>query len=265
MKKTVSAIIILIILFGCQKQKEEKIVAQVNDVLLTETQMKANFSQQQWQDLSQDQKEKFIDDWVNLTVLAQEADNLGLTDDPYIRERINHAQNKVLANAVLSQAISEINLNEDDLFDYYKLHKSKYSKQVKQYKMQRIFVSDKSRLDEVLQKMRDGMKFTDAVKAYSEEALGKEGGYTGFLGSKDVESEIWNTVTSLKKWYYQSVKTKTGYYIVRWYESRTEKETQKFREVKDEIESIVFKEKKQELYNRILEDLKHNSKIIISI
>lgn len=265
MKRFLLLVLIISFFCACNKKVDEKIVAQVNDEVLTENQFKSSFSENQLLNLSQEDKQIFVNQWINLTLFSQEGKRLGISDEAYIKEKVKLAQKKVISNAVLAQAISEINLNEDDLFDYYKLHKSKYQNEIDQYKMQRIFVSNKAKLDIVIKEMKDSLKFTDAAKKYSEETLGNSGGYTGFLGIKDVDKEIWDTVKNLKKWYYQSVKVSNGYYVIRWYEKRKVKEIRKFRNVKDEIEKIVFEERKSQLYDQIIEDLKQNSKIKISI
>lgn len=258
-------IVFILSISACQKEETEKVVARVNDDILTENELKSGFTKIQWSNLKQEEKEEFIQQWINLTLLSQEGEKRGISHEESIIQKIETARKKVISNALLAQEISEIKLNEDDLFDYYKLHKSKFQTDVEQYKMQRIYVSNKEKLDQVLSAMKEGLKFTEAAKEYSEEVLGRSGGYTEFLGTNDVEKEIWNTIKNLKKWYYASVNVNNSYYIVRWYEKKEVKETKKFREVKDDISKIVFKERKKQLYKQILNDLKKESNISISI
>ncbi|MCF7815219.1 MAG: hypothetical protein K9N40_12145, partial [Candidatus Cloacimonetes bacterium] len=74
MFRTVSFILLLIMLFSCQKTDDENYaVAQVNDEVLLIEDLKANFSQQQWNDMTKIQKEEIVQDWIRLTMLAQEA------------------------------------------------------------------------------------------------------------------------------------------------------------------------------------------------
>ena len=263
--KILSILFVLLIMVGCNKINDEDVIARVNKEVLTIDQLKANFSENQWNDLDRDEKMRFVDEWIDLTVLAQEADKIKLSDLDEIQQKIELAEKNVKANALLAQKLTEIEISEDDLFDYYKLHKSKYQSQYKQYKLQRIFLREKAMLDSVLQIIKSGMKFTDATKLYSEENIGKDGGYTGFLGRKDMEPVVWDAIQELQKWQYRSVEVEDGFYIVRYYETRDVTDEMPFTELKQEIWKIVEQEKKMELYETYLYELKTTSDIFISL
>jgi len=264
-KNLVLIIIVLLFTISCEKKKEVEIVAAVNGEVLSLEEFRSLFPEEIWNTLTYEIKRERINEWIKLTLLAQESDNSGLSEQPNVNSRINNAIKNVKSNVVLAQRISEIEITEDDLFNYFKLHKSKYQDKKKEYKIQRIFIKEKAKLDEVMEYLNKGQPFTDIVKQYSEETLGASGGYTGFMGKNDLDSAIWNKVSSLKKWHYTSVETSKGYYIFRQYDTQEVTHNKEFTEVEEDIRKIVFEQKKKEVFNNVIEELKRNADISISL
>lgn len=254
--RTFIFLVLLVVMIGCNLKQEESYIARVNEEKLTLEEFRANFSEQQWEKLSKDDKIVHLQDWIKLSLLAQEADKLELTITDQVQAKIRNAETNIKANATVSQAIGKIRISEDDLFDYYKVHKSKYQKNQKQFKIQRIYVKEKTKLDSALADLGSGMKFKDAARKYSEERLGATGGYLGFMAKKDVDEAIWNKLESLDKWRYSTVKLENGYYVVRYYDSREVTVEKSFAEVKDDISKIVLEIKQKETYDNLLEELK---------
>ena len=252
----------LLILISCNLKQEENYIAKVNDEMLTLEEFRANFSDQQWEKLSKDDKVTHLEDWIKLSLLAQEADKLELSTTAQVQTKLRNAEINIKANATISQAISSIKISEDDLFDYYKVHKSKYQKKQKQFKIQQIYVKEKSKLDSTLSDLASGTKFKDVAKKYSEERLGATGGYLGFMAKKDVDEAIWNKLESLDKWRYSTLKLEKGYYVVRYYDRREITVEKTFAEVKDEISKIVLQIKQKESYDKLIEELKFRAENI---
>ena len=257
-------LIFVITLFSCVQTEEEDIVAQVNDIKLTMDEFKANFSDYEWDIITIEEKKEFIQDWVQLTLLAQEADLLEISQSPKIEEKIKSAKINIKANALIATKLAEITISEDELFNYYKIHKSEYKVNTKEYKVQRIFTKDKAKLKGILDAIKT-TSFKDAAIEYSEESAGKSGGYIGFLSQKNANEKIWNALTSLQKFHYTSVETNRGFYVLRYYDTRIVKTDKIFLEVKDEIIEAVNKKKKEEVYNNLIKELKNKSEITISI
>lgn len=256
------SLLILLVLVSCNLKQEENYIARVNEEKLTLEEFRANFSDQQWGVLSKEDKIAHLQDWINLSLLAQEADKLELSLTDQVQAKIRNAETNIKANATIGQAIGKIQVSEDDLFDYYKVHKSRYQKKQQQFKIQRIFVAEKTKLDSVLKDLGNGTKFKDAAKKYSEERLGATGGYLGFMAKKDVDEAIWNKLESLDKWRYTSLKLENGYYVVRYYDKREVTVEKSFAEVKDDISKIVLQIKQKETYDNLIEELKFKAENI---
>lgn len=257
-------LIFAVALFSCVQTEDENIVAQVNDIKLTTDEFKANFTDDEWNILTVEEKKEFIKDWVQLTLLAQEADQLEISQSHKIKQRIKSAEINIKANALIAVKLADVTVSEDELFNYYKIHKSEYQISFKEYKVQRIFTKEKEKLKGIFDAIKT-TSFKDAAIEYSEEPAGKNGGYIGFLSQKNAHENIWNALASLKKYHYTSVETNRGFYILKFYDTRIVYADKTFLEVKDKIRKTVTKKKKEEVYNNLIKELKNRSEITISI
>lgn len=264
MFRTVSLLIACILMISCQPSVEENVIAQVNEEKLSLEELKANFTEQQWKNLTKEEKEEMVQDWIRLTLLAQEAEKNGISDQQLIKNRLQTARKNILANALIAQNLAKITVTDEELFNYYRLHKNNYQKTHKEYRVQRIFVQSESLLDSVRAAIKS-TSFKEAAKKYSQESSGANGGYLGFVSQKDLPAKQWNVLTKLKKYHFQTVKADQGYYIIRYYDERDVKMEKTFVEVEDEIRATLMEMKKKEAFENLIEDLKLKSEITISL
>ena len=262
MKKLIIIFILVLFIFSCNKSKDGQVIAQVNSEILTLSEFKAHFTEKEWKRLKKSEKKKYINNWIQLTLFAQEADRLKLTQTPEIKAKIDNAIKKIKSNALLAYKLSLIKVTEEDLLNYYKMHKKDFQEKLQQYKIQRILVSDPERLPFIRQELED-KSFALCAKKYSDESLGKNGGYMGFVSKRDIDRTMWNEVTSLKRFHYKTLKADKGYYIIRWTDKREKYVPKEFSRVKDKIKEIVLQQKREDFFNNLLKDLKSKANILI--
>lgn len=262
MKKTLVIVLLFVILIGCSKPEEANIVAQVNDDTLTMEELKSPFSDEQWSIKTKAEINNLVQNWIDLTVLAQAADQRDISSREEIKFRIENSTKSIKGNALIAQEFTNIVVAENDLFDYYKLHQNRYKTTYPEYKVQRIYTEDIETTNTVLDELKNGMKFTEAAKQYSKEASGANGGYIGFVGEKDLEAELWTRIQGLKKWHYDKVNSSLGFYVIRQYESRNVEVDIKFIEVKNQIRNLVLEEKQQKIYRQFVDKMRKQTEII---
>lgn len=264
MKKILIYLIIVLGISYCSQPQNIDIVAQVNDEILTRDEFKAHYSNEKWKTLSKKEKKEFIQKWIQLTILAQEFDLNRISDNPKLKLRLEIAEKNIKANALLAQNLSKINISENDLFNYYKVHKSEYEKEIEEFKVQRIICNNEERLEAIRDKIANS-SFTKAAMEFSEEPAGKNGGYIGWKSEETTQQKIWNGLKSLKKYHYKTIQLNNKFYIIRYYDTRTKKLEKNFTEVVDEIRTKVIQNNKKEIFNELIEKLKRKSKVIIAI
>ncbi len=251
-------ILLIILIFSCSKS--EYIIAQIDDIKLTEDNLL--ISQEKWNLFSKDEKSKFVEDWINLIILSIEADKLGISQNEIILNQIEIAKKNIKANAVVSHKLSSITVSEDDIFNYYKINKTKFQEKKSEYYVQRIEVKDKEKLEKIREFIQEN-SFTDAAKKYSVENIGKNGGFLGWISAENSDLLLWNTLKELKKYRYKTIKKKSKYYLIQYTDFREINKNKPFIEVKKEIEKIILENKKSEAYIKYIEKLKQNKKITI--
>jgi len=266
-------LIIVFLIFACQACKEtiipeeskEEIVAQVNNEKLTLQDFKAFFSDEEWNEMTFENKKTHLNNWIELTVLAQESDKLGLSEIDAIKMRIDSAQKKVKANALIAQKMKEIEPTEDELFNYFKIHKAKYMEKRKEYNMQQITISTLEKLEKVKEEIGNKVKFSEIAEKYSEDNYAKNSGNVGFVSVNDVSEDIWQKLVPLKRFYYTSLEKDNKFIIIRHIDDREISIEMKFISVRDEIRKKLIEEKKRDLVNDYTNKLKKKSELLISI
>ncbi|NQV18084.1 MAG: peptidyl-prolyl cis-trans isomerase [Armatimonadetes bacterium] len=260
--KVITFLIFFIMIFSCAK-KEEKIIAQVDNNKLLLEDFECNFQENDWKNMKIEEKQEYIQDWIQLTLLSQEADKLKISEIPEIKSKIKSAEMNIKSNALIAQRFSDLMVSEDELFNYYKLHKSKFLKKSEEYRLQRILITDESKLDMIRDEIKD-TSFDEAAKKYSEEDIGRTGGFVGFISKKNAREVIWNTIIHLIKGRYKTVQIGNAFHIVRYTQTRLMAVEKNFSEVKEEIREIVIQNKKEEIFENLVEDLKMNADIIVN-
>lgn len=259
-KFLVCCLLIGIFISACTSgAKKDKKLAQVGSEILYESEFKANFSETEWKNLSTENRKKYLEQWVNITLMAQEADQEGLNKDALVKQRMEYAAKKIKSNALIAGRLAELQISEDDLFNYYRLHLGEFQKPVMEYKVQRIFVKDQSRLERIKNEILAGLAFDAAVSIFSQESLRESGGYMGFVNSTGADSLIWNAAKNLQKGELGTVETKGGWFIIRYYEERNSNEEAGFDLYKEEIRKRILQERRQAVYEDLLLELKQKN------
>lgn len=265
MHKFLLAMFIVLILSGCQHVNKSETVAQVNNETLSMNDLQSMFTKDEWSAMSVEQKRDYIRQWIDLTLLTQAAREMNLEKDNQVQEKLKLAEKKVLTNAVITEKLKSVLVSEEELFNYYRVHMGEFNQVGKILKVQRIFLSDRTKVDEVMVELRKGMNFADAAKAYSQEKIGQNGGYAGETSVSDSVSTFWNALQNLKVFEIAIIPANNGYYLARSYEELLGSGTPTFDTLREEIRKRVLKEKQQQIYDDLLRDLKSKADISISI
>jgi len=256
-RRLIPFLLCLALLFACKvKQEPGTPLAQVNDDVLTLEAFRSTFSEEQWNRLSSEQRKREIEDWVNVTLLAQEADRLKLNEEQAIRQRMDYAVKKVKANALIAQRLANITISEDQLFNYYRVHQADFQTRLMEYHVQRIFLREKNSAEILLKRIKDGYNFSEAVLNHSQENLRENLGNLGFVASGGADSLFWKAARDLKQNEPGLLAANDGFYILRWTEQREGSQEANFEEYRAEIRTILLRERRKQVYEELVRELK---------
>ena len=257
MKKFALILIALILLFACTKKEEKGVaLAQVDKEILYLDDFKSTFAVEEWEKLSPETRKKYIEDWVNLTLLAHYADKQGLDKDKAVKQKINYAAKKVKANALIAKGLSEIEVSEDQLFNYFRLHQAEFQKNAVEYNIQRIALMDKISAENVLQQLNQGMSFAEAVQRYSTEELKNRGGFMGMVSASGPDSLFWLKARELKENEFGLIYKEPMWYVFRVLESKITPQEANFEDYREEIKRKVLLEKQDQVYQELIKTIK---------
>jgi peptidyl-prolyl cis-trans isomerase C len=251
-------LILLISLAACSKQEEKKgiALAQVGDEVLYLENFKASFGLEDWDALSAEQRKKYIEDWVNLTVLSKYADEQGLGKDNAVKQRISYASKKVKANALISKRLAEVQVSEDQMFNYFRLHQSEFQNKVSEYSIQRVALSDKLSAEKVLGQLNQGMGFNEAVTRYSVEDLKSKAGMMGFVSSAGADSSFWLAARNLEDNGIGIVSKDQLWFVFRIIDKRDTAQEANFEDYRSDIRRRIILEKQDQVYQDLLREIK---------
>ncbi|MDD2332612.1 MAG: peptidylprolyl isomerase, partial [Candidatus Cloacimonetes bacterium] len=217
----VAILVGVLYLSSCKGGKDSSpILAQVDNDVLTEEEFRSLFSKAEYEALSSQARKQYIEQWVNLTILAKEANERGWNKDLKIGQRIEYASKKVKANALLAERLAEMQISETELFNYFRVHQAEFLKPVLEYKVQRIFLPERTSYERVKTELASGLAFDNAVRTHSREQLRENGGNMGFVSATSADSIFWQVANKLKRNEIGELRTKDGFFVHRYTEER---------------------------------------------
>lgn len=270
LKKIILVIAILsIIPFGCAKEVQKDIVADVNGEIITLNKFNSLLEVYRKDKLSPEHKKKFLEKVIDDELLAQEAKKQGLFDDLKIRAQVENYQRQLLARELKNRIFQE-KMTEDRLREYYNKNKDRYTKE--KVEVSHIFIKilnkrDKDQVSRAEEKAKIvyerallGEDFSQLAREFSDDLTTKDrGGHLGWIEKGKFSREFFNKALSMKKdEISEPVHSRLGFHIVKVIE-----EAKKFTQDFDEVKSSIKYNLRKELQEELLSDLRQKSMVII--
>ncbi len=268
MKKKLTLFILVLSLLSsltfCSKKEQEAqtVFAIVNQEAITE-ELVSEYLQQFNEDDSAANIAK--DKLINIFLLAQEFDLLDPDAQKQIEARINLSEKIIKANAFLAYQMASLEIAEEELFDYYQVHKAKFTKELDEYRVQRILLGSVAEADTVTAMITGNViNFTEAARRYSRERTSANDGYMGYMTLTEMDGGLRRLVESLNQWYFGRLNVSNGVYLIRYTDVRSRNVEQLFTEVREECEQLFLEEKRRDLAESVVNNLMDKSNIIIT-
>lgn len=244
--------------FGCKKEKQPQgtILAQVGEDKLYEESFKSLFSEEEWASMDSETRKKYVQDWVNLTLLAHESQKAGLDNSLEVKQKLDFATKKVKANALIADRMADLEISEDALFAYYRIHRGEFDAKALEYNVQRIYVEDQHKAQQLLAELENGADFDLMVKHNSQELLRDKLGHMGFVSPGTQDSLFWDRARELETGAYAMFAADGGWYIIRQIGSRQSDKDLMFDDLRAQIRTRILAERQQSIYEDLLKEIK---------
>ena len=182
---------------------------------------------------------KALDELVDLMVLAQEAEDQGLPQQPEIAAQLERQRAAVLAQHLVRAELSNFEPGDDELRQAYEERVAGMSGQ--EYKASHILLEKESEAKDVIAQLDEGGDFAALAKEHSTGPTSSRGGSLGWFQPDQMVGPFAQAVQGLEPGSYTGtpVKTRFGWHVVR------------LEEVRD-VQKPEFEDMKSKLRNQVV-------------
>lgn len=212
-----------------------------------------------------DFKKKFLQELVNIEILAQEAKNRRLDKDQEVIDAVENFRRTLLAQKIMGNIIREITVTDAEIKSFYETNKQGLRLPEKR-KIREIVVSTEMLAKDMLIRLLQGENFSSLARSYSMADSKDKGGDLGYLSPEPKErfEKFWQEAFTKDKGSITSYfKGPKGYYILKVEDIKGGKVTP-LKEVKDRIKDHLRREKINKKREDVIYNAKQRMKIIIN-
>ncbi len=262
MKKIFSLLlsfILILLMLQCNKEESKKgiVVAEVNNDKLYEHEFRSLFTEEEWLRATPEEKNNVINDWIEITLLAQEAEKLGLDKIPEVKFNIKYAERTLLANEVLAKKLKDVSVSRDEVLEYYNLHRNDFLEDRTLYKIQQFIVPSWAIADSAIKLFNEGEAFYTVAKNIGSNYLVRT------ISRIEVTSPFWEFVSGMKKWHIRIIEDEAKLKIVQLLDVVEESAPVPFQEISDSLLIQLLEIKREEFLANALDSLEISYKVKI--
>ena len=209
------------------------------------------------------QKGRLLDQMVVETVLLQEAQKRGLSQDAEVRKLMGEAQKQILVGRLLDVLRKEKQpqVSDGQVSQFYEANKDKFQ-QPDSYHVSHILTADEESAKKGIERLKTE-PFAKVAEEVSIDPSKSRGGDIGFFSKGQVIPEFEEAVMKLQPGQTSGiVKTPLGYHIITLAEKKPA-HLKSLDEVKDQIRQILQNQQGQQAVQSVVEELRSKSKIKI--
>jgi len=204
-----------------------------------------------------------LEQWVRQVLLVQEAQKAGLADDPTVKKKIENLSRQIMIQELVNkEIIGKVTISDEEIEKEYSSNPTLYT-DAEQVKARHIMVNTQEETDAILKELKDGKPFEQVAKEKSQSPDAQNGGEMGLIRKGDLDPEMEKVLFDLAPGNVsEALKTDYGIHIF-LVEEHLQPRLKDLSEVKEEIRSKLLPKIQQEAFEKLIEDLKNKSEIVI--
>jgi peptidyl-prolyl cis-trans isomerase C len=201
-------------------------------------------------EVTAEDKDKVLDQMINMQLIAAQAEKDGLEKDPDVATRLALLRTQILADAAAQKYVKSHEPSDQDLHAAYDTATDKT-----EYRASHILVPTKEKADQVIKKLKGGAKFEDVAKAESTDNSKANGGDLGWFTTARMVKPFGDAVKGLKvgETTTEPVQTQYGWHVIKLVDTRDAP----FEQFKGQLSNSLMQKKFQDY----IENLKKTAKI----
>jgi peptidyl-prolyl cis-trans isomerase C len=213
------------VLAGCQEEQSEQAstqntgeaVAHVNGEPISKRMFEFHLERRtggQPQLASPEQRQALLQELVDMTLLAQEAERQNLADDQEVAARLQNLRAAVLAQAAVEQMIKQ---EPDEAALKAEYEKQFGGDQQQEYHARHILVESQEEAQKIINQLQQGAEFAKLAEQHSTGPTGPNGGDLGWFQPQQMVPPFAEAVQKLEPGNYttEPVQTQFGWHVVK--------------------------------------------------
>ena len=208
---------------------------------------------------SQQAQVQLLNQLVNTTLLAQEAQKNGLDKLPQVAAALKMADVQVLAEAEVNTYFEKHPVTDAEIKEAY--DKKFTPENLQEYKVRHILVKEEKEANDIIDALAKGEDFVELAKKHSLDSSKDAGGELGWVGRNQVVKPFGDAMSGLKKGEHSSkpVKTQFGWHVIDVEDIRTQ-EPPPLDQVKDQFKLQI----QQQKLAQMVSELRNNAKVEVA-
>ena len=264
---------------GLTPEQAAKVVAKVGDRVITvgdvtrQINRLSPYIRRRW--AAPEKRKEFLEKLIRVELLSQEAERIGLSNDPEVQRTVNQVMIRLMIKNELEKELFPSEVDEQTLKADYEKEKDKYHR-APQVRASHIVLASKPAAEKLLADLKkhvtDTRYFRQKAREVSVDETTKDrGGDLGYFSKpedrRDDEPEVPAKVAEAV-WQLQNigdmsdkvVESKQGFHIVKLTNKRPEM-NRSFESVKRMIENRMLRELRRDAMDKFVDGLRSNAKI----
>lgn len=220
------------------------VIARVNGRPVTQISLDA-VANQQSEGGSKASEEDILSELINLELLTQEAEKIGLDKEPEIATSLQLQYSQTMANAFLARLSGDIDVSESDIRAEYDRQTANLASS--EFMASHILVEDEGLAQELIKQLNNGASFETLAKEHSTGPTGANGGDLGWFQGNTMVPEFTAGVETLDigSFTQAPIKTQFGWHVIKLNDKRAAA-LPDFDSVKDGLRNVIVREKLNE-------------------
>lgn len=244
------------LVFGLGTAQATRPLAMVNGEAVTVEQL-SHIAQQQAQtsldQLQPQQREALLQQLIQLTLLAQEAERDGLAERPDIQALIQNSRRTALAQGALRGIAEGEDLDEDALRERYD---EQYGGEGElELSARHILVEEEDTAAMLIEELDGGADFAELAREHSTGPTGERGGDLGWFSAEEMVPVFSEAAQALEIGEYtaEPVQTRFGWHVIRL-DDRRSSEPPAFEEVSEQLRNQLIGERIEAHIDELMAD-----------
>ena len=263
-KLVLYSLVLLMMLITCRPTvPQEQVVARVGNVVLSQEML---VRRMQWKGMSSEQKDDFIQDWVNRELLFQEAKRYGLDQSEELELEKELLEKEYMIQKLLERTFLEkIQVTDQEIQHYYEQNQDLFMVDEDEVRALHILTDTREQANLARRDIQTGKPFEEVVQSYSVGAFKESSGDMGFIRREDVIPEIARPAFRLQEnGLSQVIESSHGYHIIKIIKKRRRGSIKDLADVYEIVLQHLRVKKERAVYYDLLSRLQNTSDVYVA-